>query len=63
MDWSTLRGSPPLAMEETLQWLRSSYGAIDNYLEDTVDGSMNAWRDVLLAPAGLHGVSRGWRNS
>ena len=57
VDWSALRGSPPEAMVETLQWLRSTYGAIDSFLEGT--GCGNEWREVLLAPPALHG--RGWR--
>ena len=57
VDWSALRGSPPEAMVETLQWLRSTYGAIDLYLEQAQCG--NEWRDVLLSPPALHGRN-GW---
>ena len=58
VDWSALRGSPPVAMTETLQWIRKTYGAIDLFLEGA--GCGDDWRDVLLAPPALHGRSGGW---
>ena len=36
VDWSHFRGSPPLAMVETLEWTRQQYGSVDGYL-DAID--------------------------
>ena len=56
VDWSALRGSPPAAMEDTLGWVRSKYGAIDSFLEKV--GCGEAWRQSLLAEPAL--ASRGY---
>ena len=49
MDWSALRGSPPEAMAETLDWIRAEYGAIDYFLASV--GCDEDWR--LSSPAEL----------
>lgn len=36
VDWSHFRGSPPLAMVETLEWTRQQYGSVNGYL-DAID--------------------------
>lgn len=46
VDWSALRGSPPEAMAETLDWIRAEYGAIDYFLASV--GCDEDWRQVLL---------------
>lgn len=47
VDWSTLRGSPPMAMKETFDWIRKENGgAIDNFLGRC--GCTDAWRQKLL---------------
>lgn len=33
IDWSRFRGSPPEAMEDTLEWIKSRYGSVGNYIE------------------------------
>ena len=32
VDWSTLKGSPAAAMEQTLRWLEAEHGGTDSYL-------------------------------
>ena len=47
VDWSALRGSPPEAMEQTLEWIRVNHGgAIDNFLSSV--GCGEDWRQTLL---------------
>lgn len=33
IDWSRFRGSPSVAMEDTLEWIKSRYGSVENYIE------------------------------
>lgn len=46
VDWSYFRGSPELAMIETLRWIQSTHGSIDGYL-DYISFSRQTARDGL----------------
>ena len=47
VDWSALRGSPPEAMVQTLDWIRANHGgAIDNFLSSV--RCDEPWRQTLL---------------
>mmetsp|Transcript_16626 Transcript_16626/g.23425 ORF Transcript_16626/g.23425 Transcript_16626/m.23425 type:complete len:316 (+) Transcript_16626:135-1082(+) len=45
IDWSRFRGSPELAMAETLEWIRSVHGSIDQYLDSV--GVDSAYRETV----------------
>lgn len=50
VDWTALRGSPPHAMVETLEWLEREHGGVDDYLHSL--GCDERWRDALLLAGG-----------
>jgi hypothetical protein len=52
IDWSHFRGSPPAAMEETMEWITQRHGSMEAYLEIVAFGETQrqGLREILELP-------------
>lgn len=41
IDWSRFRGSPPAAMKDTLEWIKSRHGSVENYIKTELGLDIN----------------------